>query len=360
MFPALRANLDAPAPAMEQRSFTAPSRTVARGTRPVAAAEALQLGSVYRAVNLITTAIKQLPLHVYVNGEKQPANTFISQPDPRLSRAAFLEQTGTALALNGNAFWRLGRNARGEVVTAENLNPEFVTIETDTEGRTIAYEYQGSKRYNVDEIQHLAIFRVPGRSRGLAPIEAANLELRGNLDLQNYTGNWFVAGGVPNGYLSTPNFITADDAATSKAEWNETASAANGVAVLGNDLKFEKTGLTPAEALAGDLRKLAATEVARLFGVPASLMLADAGSSLTYSNVNQEWLAWVRFGITTYTLEIESALTAITPRGREVKFNYDALLRADTLTRYQAHSIALGGEAWATVEEIRALEDMKG
>lgn len=360
LFPALNAQGEARAIAarIEQRSFTAPTRSTNAVARPVAGIEALSLGSVYRAVNLITTAVKQLPWDIVAEGVKQPSTTFTRQPDPSLTRAAFLEQTTSSLAMNGNAFWRVGRNARGEGVTAEVLNPELVVIEQDVEGRVTGYTYRGNLSYGLRDIKHLALFRVAGRARGLSPIEAANAELRGHVDLSNYSANWFAEGGVPNGYLTTPSYITPEDAADAKADWNTSASAANGVAVLGNDLKFQATGLTPSEALAADLRKLSATEVARLFGVPASLMLADAGDSLTYANVQQEWLAWVRFGITQYSLEIETAFSDLLPRGKSVKFNYDALLRADTLTRYQAHSIALAGQPFATVQEIRDLEDM--
>lgn len=342
------------------RSFTLPSRTVSSTARPVGTADALSLGSVYRAVNLIAVAAAQLPWRVISDSGELEQNTFVRQPDPAISRSAFIEQTTVALALNGNAFWRLGRNSRNEVVTAENLNPEYVAIETDAEGRTIGFTYQGAKRYSVDEIKHLSLFRVAGNPRGVSPIAAANLELRGHLDLSKFASEFFHNGGMPLGILKTDMHIDPDAAAEAKAWWNESASAANGIAVMGNGFGFEKTGLTPAEAQSAELRKLSATEVARLFGVPASLMLADAGSSLTYSNLQQEWVAWVRFGITKYTLEIENAMTSlIGVRGNKtVKFVYDALLRPDTEARYRAHAIALNNEPFMTRAEVRALEDL--
>lgn len=342
------------------RSFTLPSRTVSSTARPVGTADALSLGSVYRAVNLIAVAASQLPWRVITDAGEVDQNTFIRQPDPAISRSAFIEQTVVALAMNGNAFWRLGRNSRNEVVTAENLNPEYVEIRVDTEGRVIGFVYQGQKNYTTDEIKHLSLFRVPGNPRGISPIAAANLEIRGHLDLSKFASEFFHNGGMPLGILKTDMHLDQEGAAEAKAWWNESASAANGIAVMGNGFGFEKTGLTPAEAQSAELRKLSATEVARLFGVPASLMLADAGSSLTYSNLQQEWVAWVRFGITKYTLEIENAMTSlIAVRGsKTVKFVYDALLRPDTEARYRAHAIALNNEPFMTVDEVRSLEDL--
>jgi HK97 family phage portal protein len=341
------------------RSFSIPNRTSTAQTRPVTTSDAMALGSVYRAVSLIAVAAAQLPWKVVTDtGEVEP-NTFVRAPDPLLSRSAFVEQTTVALALNGNAFWRLGRNARNEVVTAENLNPEFVEVVVNREGRTTGFKYQGLKEYTTDEVKHLSLFRVPGRARGLSPIEAANLELRGAIDLSTYQSNWFYSGGVPTGLLSTQQDLTRTQAEEAKAWWNENASAANGIAVVGNGLSFDKIGMNASEAQIAELRKLSATEIARLFGVPASLMLADAGTSLTYSNVSQEWLGWQRFGLQKYTLEIEQAMSSLLPGFRkEVRFTYDALLRQDTLARYQAHAIALNNEPFMTREEVRALEDL--
>jgi len=42
-------------------------------------------------------------------------------------------------------------------------------------------------------------------------------------------------------------------------------------------------------------------------------------------------------------------------RGQQAKFNYDSLLRTDTLSRYQAHAIAIGS-GFLTVDEVRAME----
>lgn len=344
---------------LDQRSFAIPSRTISAVDRPVGTADALSLGSVYRAVNIIAVAASQLPMRVIQDGVEVEKSTFVRQPDPQISLGAFLEQTVNAMALDGNAFWRLGRNSRNEVITAENLNPAYVAIEVDKEGRTIGYTYQGLKKYGLDEIKHIPLFRVPGNPRGISPIDAANKELRGHIDLSAFASDFFHNGGMPLGLLKTDVYLTPEMAAEAKEWWNESASAANGIAVMGNNLTFEKTGLTPAEAQSAELRKLSATEVARLFGVPASLMLADAGSSLTYSNLQQEWVAFVRFGLTKYTLAIEDAMSSLVPnRNKDVRFVYDALLRPDTEARYRAHSIAVNNEAFMTIDEVRALEDL--
>jgi phage portal protein BeeE len=53
---------------------------------------------------------------------------------------------------------------------------------------------------------------------------------------------------------------------------------------------------------------------------------------------------------------IESTLDAQFPRGTSLKIRSDALLRADTATRYAGYESALRA-GWMTVDEVRELED---
>jgi phage portal protein BeeE len=57
-------------------------------------------------------------------------------------------------------------------------------------------------------------------------------------------------------------------------------------------------------------------------------------------------------------IRFEQAFSDLLPRGQVAKFNVDAFLRADTLTRYQAHEIGLRS-GFLTTDEARALEDLQ-
>lgn len=90
------------------------------------------------------------------------------------------------------------------------------------------------------------------------------------------------------------------------------------------------------------------------------MLISLEGNSQTYANVEQDWIGYVRFGLMAFLLPIEDELTELANLNGSpvnVKFNFDALLRSDTLTRYQAHAIATGGQPWLTNEEVRVIED---
>jgi hypothetical protein len=346
------------APGFEERSsgIIPPPRSATSG---VTTNDALSLASVYRSVSIIATAMKQLGIHVYRDdAEVTPTPLVIRQPDIKVTREVWMEQTINSLALAGNAYWLIGRNGRGETINLEVLNPFDMMIQTDDYGTALYYVYRGITRYELRDIQQLAMMRVPGNVYGLGPIQAAQKELLNARDTRDYASVWFTDSGIPNGVLKSDQMLSPDQASAAKDAWNLTAGAKNGVAVLGNGLTYQPMYLNPRDAMFLEAQAFNVQQIARLFGVPANMLLASVdGNSMTYSNMEQEQMGFVRYTLSQYIVEIESALSHLMTRGTMVKINVDSLLRSDTLTRYQAHQIAIAS-GWMTIDEVRAIEDM--
>jgi HK97 family phage portal protein len=349
---------DSFAPGFEERSsgIIPPPRSATSG---VTTNDALSLASVYRSVSIIATAMKQLGIHVYRDdAEVTPTPLVIRQPDIKVTREVWMEQTINSLALAGNAYWLIGRNGRGETINLEVLNPFEMMIQTDDYGTALYYVYRGITRYELRDIQQLAMMRVPGNVYGLGPIQAAQKELLNARDTRDYASVWFTDSGIPNGVLKSDQMLSPDQASAAKDAWNLTAGAKNGVAVLGNGLTYQPMYLNPRDAMFLEAQAFNVQQIARLFGVPANMLLASVdGNSMTYSNMEQEQMGFVRYTLSQYIVEIESALSHLMTRGTMVKINVDSLLRSDTLTRYQAHQIAIAS-GWMTIDEVRAIEDM--
>jgi HK97 family phage portal protein len=339
-------------------ALTIPTRAASAAS--VGVGDALGLSAVYRAISIHAVAAKQLSFAAFRAGvELTPEQTpaWIRRPDLDSSRSAFLEQTVASMACTGNAYWLITRNERG-VSNLEVLNPLDVFVQTNAAGKAIAYRYQG-RDHRPDDIQHLRLLRVPGTPYGLGPIQAAQRELRGALDVRDYASNWFTGSGAPAaGYLATDQPLNPDLAKQYRDNWTTATANREGVPVLGSGAKFVQLYLSPEDALWIDAQSFNVTAAARLFGVPASLMLATVeGNTQTYANVSQDWLGYLRFSLMQYLIEIEDALTALLPRGTEAKFNVEALLRSDTATRYAAHAAGIAA-GWLLRSEVRAIENL--
>lgn len=332
----------------------------AGGVAVVSVNEALGLSAVYRAVSIHTVAAKQLSFGAFRGGTEltsDQAPAWVRRPDIASSRSAFLEQTVVSLALNGNAYWKVTRSERG-VSNLEVLNPLDMLIQTTSAGTVAAYRHQG-RDLAVDEVQHLRLLRIPGTPYGLGPIQAAQRELRGAVDVRDYASNWFTGSGAPAaGYLQTDQPLNPELAAQYRDSWTKATANREGVPVLGSGIKFVQMYLSPEDALWIEAQKFNVTGAARLFGVPASLMLATVeGNTQTYANVSQDWLGYVRFSLMQYLIEIEEAFSALLPRGTEAKFNVEALLRADTTTRFAAHAAGIAA-GWLLRSEVREIENL--
>lgn len=325
---------------------------------------ALSLSAVYRAFQILSTAVCQLSLDQFRGDDRIPSVALLKSPDIDSTRSAFLEYTVTSLAATGNAYWFLTRSTLdNSVIDIKPINPAEVAVRPATGLLPIRYAWKG-KDYTAKQIRHLQLMRLPGHDEGHGPIQAARSEIQGALDVRDYASTWFSDGTVPNGILTTDLPLSPDQAKQYKNAWNgldakgEPDPSGHDIRVLGQGLKYDYLTLKPADAQFLETQQFTTTQLARLFGIPASLMLAAVeGSSMTYSNIEQVSIDFVRYTLMAYLREIEEAFSALLPHNNSARFNIDALLRSDTKTRYEAHEIALRAK-FKTVAEVRADEGL--
>lgn len=312
---------------------------------------AMTLSAVYSAVSVINVGVSQMTVDCYKGNRTVSSPLWVREPDVKMSRSAFFAETVNSLALHGNAYWHVIRDSAADAPQALVVLPpnEVNPFEDGTFG------YKG-KTFERWQISHLKLTRVPGVLLGLGPIQAARQELRGMLEQRDYASSWFDQSGVPNGVLSSDYEINDEMAAALKATWNESATHRNGVAVLPNGLSYSPLNLKPADAQFLETQQWGVTQVARLFGIPAHLMLAAVeGTSNTYVNMADADLTFVRWTLMKYLREIEEAISRLLPRGQTARFNLDAVLRPSTKARYEAHKIAIEA-GFLTRDEVRAIE----
>lgn len=347
-----------------------PSRPAGRAGGEVPTRDAATIPAVYRALSIISTSVSQLPLvverqGVTLTGADVPA--LVRKPSVTMSRSDWLEAVTISLAVDGNAFiHKVTAPGSTEVLDLAVWSPHDVHVWKHPRTGRITYTRRG-KDYSPADVAHLHLQRLPGQLRGLGPIQAAQPVMRVAVDMRDYMGDWFRDTGQPPGVLTSDQVLTGEDARVARNAWNnldatgqpiETTANPSRIKVLGKGTRYEPILLKPRDAMWLDAQNFSTLEVARLLGVPSSLMLAAIeGNSQTYSNVEQEWLAYVRFGLMAYLRKIEEALTHLTPLGQTVRFNIDALLRSDTKTRYQAHDVAIRA-GFLTVDEVRHIEGL--
>ncbi|MFR1472708.1 MAG: phage portal protein [Actinomyces urogenitalis] len=323
------------------------------------------LAAVYRGIQVLTTAAMQMPLTVERWGARMTSTpSLIAQPDPHMPASQWIAHMVTSLVMTGNAYARATRNQAGDVLALLPLNPQHVFLTVDPTTRALRFSIDGATVPAADVLHAHLQPATPSEPVGLGPIQAARAELDGARQVRDFATQWFDGTGEPTGILSSPNATYAEAIATRNA-WNGLDADGNQadptpnpsrVKVLPTGFTYQPLNISPKDAQWIEAQEFNTVQIARLLGIPASLMMVNpSGGSTTYANVQDEWLNFIRFTLMAYLRPLEDALTAFTPGGQTVRFNLDSLMRPATKARYDAHAVGIGA-GFLTVNEARALE----
>jgi HK97 family phage portal protein len=327
---------------------------------------ALSLTAVYRAVQIIATPISKMTIDTYrfaTGIELKVENpVLVNNPSIQQNRRDFLFQTVASLALEGNAYWLKNYGSNGQVnnltiLPASAVMPSWPKFrDGTTDYSMVVYDYMGT-RYTKREIEHLRIFSQAGQLLGVSPIASCYKDISAAIDLRDYAGNWFTAAGVPTGVLKTNAMLNKEDADLVTANWHNKQQNRQ-VAVLGNGFEYQQIALSPKDALFTEVQDQQVQAVARLFGVPARLLLTSVpGASDTYTNLQDENQVFYRHTLMAYTDAITDALSNCLPRGNRVEFDFEHLFKADVAARYNYYKVAIDAGI-LTPEEVRTKEGL--
>lgn len=348
---------------------TAPSRTEA--STIVDPRTALSLTAVFRAIQILATPISKMDVktirYIASTGLEQqiPNPLLVNSPSLLDSRREFLYQTVVSLATTGEAFWLKKFSPSGSSINSLEILPtKNVRIEVDKETGLKYYSYShGYYPHHVvdvvpaNEIEHLKLFSIPGELHGFGPIQLCKEDIAGVLDLREYASTWFASAGVPTGVLTSNSMLTAEQADEITSRWHDKQSERK-VAVLGNGFNYDAVAISPKDALFTDVQSQAVQQIARMFGIPARLLLTGVdGTSDTYTNLSDENQIFYRHTLMAYLDAIEDALSNCLPRGTRVKFDYEGLFKADISQRYANYAVGIQNQ-FLTTDEVRAKEGL--
>jgi HK97 family phage portal protein len=337
----------------------------------VTTANVLRVSDAYACVRVLADGISTLPLHVYRRTEqgRQPAGDnaravqLLQRPAPGSTGVDLISQVMVHLNVYGEAFvgkWREDR----EIVQLALISPE--TIQVELRGRRIVYmldTLKGRSEHGPDDLLHIKGMSLDGL-RGLSPVAQCRVALGLSSSLQQSAKSFTEHGSAPSGVLSVPS---GQGEAAERIQ--ETWQARHGgvekmhkVAVVSGDIKFTPVGFSADDSQFLQQRELSAREVARIFRVPAWVIDAPTGDSLTYANVSEQNRALATHSLRPWATRIERAISNdadLCPGGTYVQFDFDGLLRAASEQRAQQYTAALNAETgWMRREEVRELEDL--
>lgn len=325
--------------------------------RSVTAVSALNYGPYFAAIRNISEDMAKLPLILYRRLERGKDRAWDHPLYPILHDAANPYQTAFEFRQLldshrmawGNGYALKEYTGGGDIAALWPLRPDMMSVDRVTRFGPPVYTYQWSNgervAYNETEIFHVR--GIGDELVGWSIARLARESIGAGLSTEEYASRFWSNDASPGVVIKHPARLSKDAHTQLKASWADAhkgAANSHKAAILEEGMDIATIGVSPEDAQFLETRQFQVREMARWFRLPPHKLgdLADA----TYSNIEQQALEYVTDTLGGPMVSWEQAISlrlllATERRSMFAEHLVDALLRSDTLTRYQAYALAV-------------------
>lgn len=327
--------------------------------KSVSEENALGITAAWACQRIIAESLGMIPLQMFkregrnaVPADDHPlAEVLIGSPNRDQTSLEFRETLAAHLCGNGNAYSLVDRLGK-RVTSLYPIRADRTVPMRKRGGNTKLPLREGEVffRHGVDggapvDYRREEVWHIKGFGRdpvvGLSPIGNAREAIGGALAEQEFANAFFQNGGMPAGIATYPGWLKADQRAIARE------NLAKVIGGLGNAHKFAffEGGMKvePWESMNMEdmqfilSRKFSVLEICRLYRVPPH-MVAELEKGASYASIEMLSQEFVMFTLMPYFTRIEASAAKwlMEPAERRthfVRFNYEALLRADSKGR---------------------------
>lgn len=329
----------------------------------ISRSEALQVPAVLGARNIIASVPARLPIHIRDKDRNiATPTTLLEQIDPDIPNIVTFSETYEDLLFEGISWWKvLERGFHGYPTFARHIAVNRVYVSgadfPTLNGHMPVAALPGRVYVDGKPVADEDVIRFDSPNPAL--LRHAARAIRACLRLDQAAAN-YADEPTPLGYFTPREGARVNEGDTAVQrfldQWN--VSRRNRVyGFVGGNLDLKTLQFNAEQIQLSEQRQHAVLEIARACNIdPEDLGVST--TSRTYQNAEQRRQDLIDFTLAPYVGAVEQRLSMrdVLPRGYRAKVNFDAFLRADTKTRYEAHEIALEN-GFITLPEVRELED---
>lgn len=350
----------------------------------VGAARIESLPAVYRSINLLCGVAQMLPIRAKLWSTDELVER--TAPQARVLASPTGSWTFTATEwqswelrcrlTRGNSFFlKVGMSPSSpypsrllpispDRMTVAGVFRKGVLVDTVYVVNTTAKDTFGSWEEVMDAdlptLSRSEVFHVPGQGfngiYGISPIEAARRSLSAEAMAEDAASAFYRSGSLMSGFLKTDRTLKPEQADLMKTRWQQkVAGAANAyeVAVLDGGVSFEPVTITPVEAQWVESRKFNLEQIARIFGVPAFMLMAGGTGQSFGTGLDTQLTALNIFTFNDWLIPLESRLSMeVLPGSMYAEFDRRPLERSDIKSRHAAFAIGRQNQYYS-INEIR-------
>lgn len=330
---------------------------------------ALTYSAVWAAVQLISSTVSTLPLHLLTKKQRTTSkvteNPLYSVLHARFNpymTAQIGREVMTAHILTwGNCYAEIIRDQLGAVRELWPIGPDRVTPEMSDGG--VVYRVRVGSETKI--LPRERVLHVPGLGYdgliGYSVIAMARKSIGLGMAMETFGERYFGAGTHPGVIVSHPGQLKDP----TKLRDSLTAAysglgQSHRLMLLEEGMKLENVGIPPNDSQFLESRQFQIPEIARWFNLPPHKLKDLTRSS--FSNIESEQISFVTDSILPWLVRFEQhynmQLLTETEQKRQIytKHNMDGLMRGDSAAR-AAYYARMWGHGFMTINEIREKED---
>ncbi|MFG0630091.1 phage portal protein [Pseudomonas sp. xss_2] len=336
---------------------------------------ALSISMVWSCVKVLSESLSGLPLKLYE--DKQGGRQMISgndrmlkllrKPNPYMTMLNFLKFVVVNMALRGNAFALIERNGQGDVIGMVPLDGRTVKVDTEDDLLYTVTPAEGDPfPVSPENMLHFKLFSLDGVV-GLSPLEYQAETMGLAKAGQQWSARFMRKGGFTGGYVIYDGFLTEQQQEQILKRFPDVRKADTDdigkMAILQGGPKIHPAGISQKDAQFIESQQFQEEALAGIYGVPLWLANRAGKTSIMGSNLEQQLIGFITFGLKPYidTIEDELNIKLFGTSGRFLEFVVEGLMRADSAGRSTYYGGALGGSGgsgWMSINEVRAKENL--
>lgn len=349
------------------------------GSSKISEEDALSISSVASATELITATIARLPVKLYKQGEKgeyisiEDSRTFLLNNEPNHLQTAITLKKRIILdyLLHGNSYiypeWQ-----RNELLAIHHIPARNVSVEKYV-NKNLPFVVDGIVKvtgadatmveFLPDDLMIILKNSEDGlQSTGVLDLNADLLSLA--LNQQEYSSSLLENGSLPMAILTTPSKLSDKAMERITKSWRSAYQGkknAGKTVVLEEGMDYKPVSLNPNELDLSTSKNSTLSDIARVFGIPESMLNADANK---YNSNEQNNLHFLQYTLEPVITAFESALNKSLlleeekKKGYSFKFDRDSILATTEAEKFATTIQAMKG-GLLSVNEARGRHNMK-
>ena len=339
---------------------------------PVTYDSAMQLSAVWACVKLLAETAASLPLTIYKkeeNGREEAKEHSLTQlfngkVNRYQTKNEFFETLFLNLIVHGNAYVLIDKLGN-RIVSLLPLMSSQITVEMLSDGELVYQYIQENGNVVVLSAARVWHLKLMGSGTiGMSPLAYQRNSLGIAQAAESAVTKIYSNGAKPSGVLTVDKFLTPAQRSEVRASFSDLTSSNNDrLLVLEGGFKFNQVSLSPQDIELLASRKFQIAEICRWYGVPSVMVNDNNGTSVWGTGIEQIMQGFYKLTMRPLLEKVEQSMkvhlaSLIERDSIEFEFNFDALLRADIKSRFEAYRVGIASGVM-TPNEARELENLE-